>query len=159
MSEHPKQRIHPKAIKAWRITGFFYVLPLFIIPLWMLGYDEAFSMPSWLAVLAVYLVPVLLLVLIFVLSALRWKRWRYDITEQEIDLMRGIIILKRTLVPVNRIQHVDTRQGPIYKMFGLSSVTISTAATTHEIPALSDDIAARLQTHISALVRKVKEDV
>jgi len=116
-------------------------------------------MSPWLAVGLSYMVPFFLLMLIFIFTALRWKHWRYRISEQEIDMMRGIIVIKRTLVPINRVQHVDTRQGPIYKLFGLSSVTISTAATTHEIPALNDEIADDLRNQISTLVRKVKEDV
>jgi len=158
-SAMPEKRINPKAIKAWRITGFFYVLPFFVLPLWLLRYSQPFSMPPWLAIGLSYLFPVFLMLLIFIFTALRWKHWRYRISEQEIDMMRGIIVIKRTLVPINRVQHVDTRQGPIYKLFGLSSVTISTAATTHEIPALNDEIADDLRNQISTLVRKVKEDV
>ena len=92
-------------------------------------------------------------------AKLRWKRWKYDISEKEIDMLRGIFIKKRTLVPINRVQHVDTRQGPVYRKFGLSSVTISTAATTHEIPALDDETADKVRDTISNLVRKVKGDV
>jgi len=155
----PEKRINSKAIKAWRISGFFYVVPFFILPLLLLRYSQPFSMSPWLAVGLSYMVPFFLLMLIFIFTALRWKHWRYRISEQEIDMMRGIIVIKRTLVPINRVQHVDTRQGPIYKLFGLSSVTISTAATTHEIPALNDEIADDLRNQISTLVRKVKEDV
>ncbi|MEX2363044.1 MAG: PH domain-containing protein, partial [Balneolaceae bacterium] len=90
---------------------------------------------------------------------LRWKRWKYEVSDKEIDMLRGIVIHKRTLIPINRVQHVDTRQGPIYRGFGLSSVTISTAATTHEIPALDDATADELRNIISTLVRKVKDDV
>lgn len=99
------------------------------------------------------------LFLIFVFPRIRWSRWRYDVTEQGVDMYRGIFVLKRTVVPVNRIQHVDTKQGPIYRKFGLSSISISTAATTHEIPALDDETAAHLRAMISDLVRKAKEDV
>ena len=99
------------------------------------------------------------ILLIFIFPKVRWSRWRYDVNEQGVDMYRGIIILKRTIVPVNRIQHVDTKQGPVYRKFGLSSISISTAATTHEIPALDDETAERLRGMISELVRKVKEDV
>ena len=97
--------------------------------------------------------------LVFPLSKIRWQRWHYEINEQEIDLLRGIIVKKRTLIPMNRIQHVDNRQGPIYKAFKLSSVSVSTAATTHEIPALDDETAEQVRHNISAFVTQAKEDV
>ena len=58
-----------------------------------------------------------------------------------------------------RVQHVDTRQGPLLRHYGLSTVTISTAAGTHEIPALADDVAGILRDRISELARVVDEDV
>ena len=99
----------------------------------------------------------LLMTIIF--PKIRWKRWRYEVDEKGVDLQRGIIITKRTIIPINRIQHVDTEQGPIYRKYGLSSISLSTAATTHEIPALDDETANALRNMISELVRKVKEDV
>ena len=65
-----------------------------------------------------------------------WERWRYEISEHEIDLCYGLWIRKRTIIPMVRVQHVDTKQGPLMNRFGLASVTISTAAGSHEIPAL-----------------------
>src|SRR5690554_6795780 len=106
---------------------------------------------NWILFTAITLVAVAVyFTLVTVFPKLRWQRWRYDVSEKEIDLLRGLIIQKRTLIPINRIQHVDTRQGPVYRSFKLSSVTISTAATTHEIPALDDETAAELRNIISA---------
>jgi Uncharacterized conserved protein len=58
-----------------------------------------------------------------------------------------------------RVQHVDTEQGPLLRHFGLSTVSISTAAGTHKIPALSDNVASSLRDAISELARVVDEDV
>lgn len=156
--ESPKQRINPKAIKAWRITGLVRIAPYIIgfIPLYIFV-DQVNSVPyiefyaSGLAVL--------FFAFNFFLAKLRWERWQYEINEREIDLLRGVFVRKRTLVPINRIQHVDNRQGPIYKMFNLSSVSVSTAATTHVIPALDDATADEVRHNISNLVIQAKEDV
>src|SRR5690625_4133684 len=93
------------------------------------------------------------------LPKLLWRRWSYEIFDQEIYIQHGILIMSRTLVPMIRVQHVDTQQGPILKRFQLASVTISTAATTHEIPALSDEDASDLRDRISALARVDEDDV
>ena len=65
----------------------------------------------------------------------------------KIYLKYGILIVRRVLIPAGRIQNVDTAQGPVYRHFGLSSVTITTAATTHEIPALDDETARPRSKH------------
>jgi membrane protein YdbS with pleckstrin-like domain len=68
-------------------------------------------------------------------------------------------VVHRTLVPLVRVQHVDTVQGPVAKLFRLSAVTVSTAAGTHEIPSLSDDVADQLRDRISAMARQAREQL
>lgn len=115
--------------------------------------------PVWVtALLGVVFVTLTLLVTTLVPS-IRWQRWRYQIDEHEIDLRRGVFIIRRTLIPVKRVQHVDTRQGPILRKYGLSTVSITTAATTHEIPALNDETADRVRNQISNFARLAEEDV
>lgn len=169
MNQEPGTRIHKNAVKAWRVNALLFGLFWFIPPVLYISIAIGQSLDSaagwyaginWLLFVALTFVSLLLYVFMGIfLPKLRWKRWKYDVSEIEVDMLRGIIIKKRTLVPINRVQHVDTRQGPVYRKFGLSSVTISTAATTHEIPALDDETADGLRNKISSLVRNVKEDV
>lgn len=159
MEALPQTRIHKDAIKAWRIILAFPAL-LWFIPSALYVLVTLSSGISWLIFgLISFAAFIMFVISIMIIPSIRWKRWRYDVSDREIDLYRGIIVRKRTLVPINRIQHVDTRQGPVYRRFGLSSVTVSTAATTHEVPALDDATADDLRDKISELVRKVKEDV
>lgn len=96
---------------------------------------------------------------VVLIPPVRWNTWRYDVSEQEIDLYFGVFVKHRTLIPMVRVQHVDTEQGPLLRYFELSTVTISTAAGKHQIPALADSVAAELRTRISVLARVVDEDV
>lgn len=159
MNQLPQTRINENAIKAWKIMGLiigfaWYLLP--VIPILMYINKDG---ELWLPIVFGLLALSLHIISIFFFPKLRWSRWRYDVNESGVDIFRGIIIQKRTIIPLNRIQHVDTKQGPIYRKFGLSSLNISTAATTHEIPALDHETAAHLRTMISELVSKAKEDV
>ncbi len=158
----PATRIHEDSIKAWKLSGlifgsFIYVVPGLLYLFYSLSIEGSvsFLLPGLVAPVAF----ILHMLIAFVFPKIRWKRWRYEVSEKGIDLQRGIIVTKRTVVPINRVQHVDTKQGPIYRKYGLSSISLSTAATTHEIPALDDETANSLRTLISELVRKVKEDV
>jgi membrane protein YdbS with pleckstrin-like domain len=89
---------------------------------------------------------------------LLWRHWRYEIGEAEVDLQRGWLTTTRTLIPMARIQHVDTRRGPLQRRFGLASVVLYTAAGASEIPALADAVADATRDRIAALAN-VQEDL
>ncbi len=156
----PESRIDKKAIKAWRFSALIFGILWFVpaiayisISIGINKFDLILSILSVIPSLVLYLFIGLLV------PNLRWQRWRYEVNDDAIDLLRGFVFKTRTVVPINRVQHVDTNQGPIYRKYGLSSVKISTAATTHEIPALDDETATEVRNKISQLVRQVKEDV
>jgi len=88
----------------------------------------------------------------------RYRFWRYEIRDDEVDLQYGWLVQKRQLVPMTRIQHVDTRRGPLQRRFGLSSVVFYTAAGSMEIPALSQEVAASVRDRIADLA-KVHDDI
>lgn len=90
---------------------------------------------------------------------IRWDHWRYEVREQEIEIQHGLFIVKRTLIPMVRVQHVDSSQGPILKHYHLASISISTAATIHTIPALTVEEADGLRASISELARVAEDDV
>ncbi|MUK89723.1 PH domain-containing protein [Ornithinibacillus sp. L9] len=159
MRQPPSNTIAKDAIKAWRITALLGegIVWLVTISLGVLYF--VFDWSVWIVLIA-FIVSVLSTVFfVVILPKLRWRRWRYEVFEQEIYIQHGILIVSRTLVPMIRVQHVDTKQGPILKRYNLASVTISTAATTHEIPALLEEDASELRDRISALARVDEDDV
>lgn len=163
MRSSPRQKLSKSAIKAWRISTALFTFFLIFIPLVLLliyyfqSGGNAFSQWTILAVAVVLIIIGALC--IFFIPEVRWQRWHYEVDEHEIDLQSGILIITRTLVPVKRVQHVDTRQGPILRSYGLADVTISTAATTHRIPALEMATADEVRDQISKFARLAKEDV
>ncbi|QFT87347.1 Bacterial membrane flanked domain protein [Bacillus sp. THAF10] len=159
MRPEPKQRIDKRALSVWRISAGLNAI--FYIGL-AVGYyfiQRAFDLPFWTFITAIALVAVMIIFTVFIIPVLQWKRWRYDIHEHEIDLQSGIFIKKRTLIPMVRVQHVDTTQGPILKRYHLSTVLISTAATIHVIPALDEEQADQVRDYISRLARVTDDDV
>lgn len=159
MEKSSAKKIAPAVIGVWRwgsALGFAFMLALPLIyyavfgaqqlHFWILGGITLFCTALWL-------------LNVVVLPPLRWKRWRYSINEYEIGLLRGVLVETETLIPLSRVQHVDTRQGPVLRWYGLASVTISTAATTHEIPGLDTVLADKLRRQISTYARLADEDV
>ncbi len=159
MRPDPDQKIDPKAIPAWRITGGLGSLFWWFIPVVYGFFALGGVVERWPVLVLTALVITNTILQASIIPSIRWRRWSYQIDKHEIYLKYGIFIIRRTLIPVNRIQHVDTRQGPILRSFDLSSVTITTAATTHEIPALNDEVADEVRNRISELARAADEDV
>ena len=154
----PSQRIDARALKAWRIAGALQSAVIVLAAagasfvIWRLG------LSWWIIAALLALAGIVSVILTWLVPLVRWRHWRYEVTEQQLELQRGILILTRTLVPMVRVQHVDTKQGPILRRYGLASVEIATAAGTQEIPALAVDVADGLRNRI-AMTAGVAEDV
>lgn len=154
-----QNRISLKAVKVWRQNGIILAIISTIIAIAltiivvMLDWSKWISYASWGAVVLEFLLYVV------ILPSLRWKWWRYEVRESEIEIQKGLFIIERTLVPMIRVQHVETKQGPLMRRNDLASVEVSTAATTHEIPALDRTEAEHLRQYIAQMVTMVKEDV
>ena len=159
LRQYPEQRIDSKAVLYWRWSASIKSFFLLLIPAGYYLAQQHWHWPAWITFVLLVLALVDAIFSIFLKPDITWRTWRYDVSEQEIDLLHGVFIKTRTLIPMVRVQHVDTEQGPLLRHFGLSSVTISTAAGSHEIPALADEVAALLRDHISVLARVVDEDV
>ncbi|MDF2855208.1 MAG: rane-flanked domain protein [Neobacillus sp.] len=155
----PKKRISAEALKVWKISGAISVIVTWSVAATAISIIHIFNWPIWIAIALIIIGLLELLLLVFVLPSLKWKRWRYEVREEEIELQRGILIQTRTLIPMIRVQHVDTVQGPLLRKYHLASVIINTAATAHEIPALEESEAEELRTFISNLARVADEDV
>ncbi|WP_075619264.1 PH domain-containing protein [Paenisporosarcina indica] len=159
MRNIPINQISPQGLKVWRLYGLMHSAIVWLLAIgggvlnwWLEG-------PWWVLMICVVL-PVLYTYLFVILfPKLQWLRWRYEVREQEIELQYGLFVVKRTLVPMVRVQHVDTAQGPILRKYDLASITISTAATTHTIPALITSEADELRSRISTLARVAEDDV
>jgi len=153
MRDHPQNRIDISAIKVWRIHGMITSLVFIIISGSLAASVSEWNWPTWISIIGWTLTAIIVIFSIFIIPPLRWRRWRFELHDQEIYIQHGIIIIKRTIVPMVRVQHVDTKQGPILRYFKLASLEVSSAATTHEIPALKLTEAEALRDQISLLAR------
>lgn len=155
----PQKRISERALTVWKIAAFLHSLVIWVLAGGLIALTVIFDFPYWVIAAAVIIAVLYSYLFIFLFPTLRWKRWRYEVREQEIELQYGVFIIKKTLIPMIRVQHVDTQQGPLLRKYQLSTVTVSTAATVHEIPALDMEEAEALRVSISRLARVADEDV
>ena len=144
----PAQRLAPAARWAWRLSWAGGC----IVAMAVLGMAGGGLPGSWQTV-GMIVLAVALLAGTPLVPELRWRRWRWEVREHEIDLQRGILVVRRTLIPMARVQHVETERGVIGQALGLATVEIHTAAGSHEIPLLTDLDAGMLRARIAELAR------
>jgi len=159
MREEPLNQIDPRALTVWKLSGGITAAFSWIIVVGLLIITIRFDWPVFIVVGLAVLALFETLLLVSWLPHRKFRSWRYEISEGEIDLQHGIIIRKRTIIPMVRIQHVDTIQGPIMRKYGLSHVIFSTAAGNHQIPALSNERADRVRDQIAELARLSRDDI
>lgn len=159
MISEPEKRISRQALTVWRISGAIQSVIGWILAAAGIFLVHFFDWPAWITLVVIVLGIVSTLLSILLWPTLKWRRWRYEVREEEIDLQHGTFIRKRILVPMVRVQHVDTVQGPLLRKYKLASVVVHTAATAHEIPALAEEEAEELRLYISKLARVADEDV
>ena len=152
MRAEPAERLDPRAKLLWRLTGFLQAAPILAGGLFG-SYALAGRTPFFFAALPAAAALAAAVLFVFVLPPLLWRRWRYEIRPVEVDLQRGLVRVTRTLVPMARVQHVDTRRGPLQRRLGLSTVVFYTAAGPNEIPQLAGETAAEVRDRIAELTR------
>jgi len=156
----PQKRISKRALPVWRISGFissFIVACVITAILFALHFFLEIS--GWWYALGIIIALIYFILKVVVIPNIRWKIWRYEVREKEVELQHGVFVISRTLIPMVRVQHVDTVQGPLLRRYRLASLLISTAATVHHIPAIDIDEADKLRHSISALAKVDEDDV
>jgi uncharacterized protein len=106
----------------------------------------------WIAVAAGVLAAGVLIA--FTWPGARYRGWSFRLRERDLSVRHGVLWRTRSVIPFSRIQHVDTRHGPIERWLGLSSVIVFTAGVRGAdvtIPGLAHDEAEALREHLARL--------
>jgi uncharacterized protein len=137
----PDRRPAPRALAAWMLSGSVPGLVALVVAATAFhGTGRAIAVLVALAFAAAVAVG---------LPLLRYRTWRYAVREDEIDLRHGALVVRRTIVPMARVQHVDTSVTPVGQLFGIATLSVHTAAGRHQIPGLDSRVAAALRTEIA----------
>ncbi|RTQ94635.1 hypothetical protein EKG35_04920 [Lysinibacillus telephonicus] len=152
-------QIPRKGLTVWRLYGVFKTLFVVLLVAVCIFLTVFFDWPVLIEFIAVVIGIIAGVTSIWLFPKIRWEHWRYEVREHEIEIQSGLFIVTTTLIPMVRVQHVDTSQGPILKKYDLANISISTAATTHIIPMLITSDADNLRARISELARVAEDDV
>ena len=149
LAEKSFTRISPKALRYWQTTGMIFsiIFSIVVVLVYLLFFKQWYILPSIVVVIALAC---------FVFPIIEYKQWAYLIELDRVEIIHGIFSVERTVIPINRIQHVKLEQGLIQKYFDLSDVTIYTAGSVQKIEALHTKEAKLIVERISTAV--INED-
>ena len=147
-------RLDPSTVMLWRLQRLVRMMVVSIPMLIAMGFIAATSniMPVSLVIVAVMTLIAMNLVFTLFWPAFEYDAFRYAVREHDLVVQSGVIFRRWSSIPHNRIQHVDTRQGPIERIFGLSRLLVFTAAgmsADGSIPGLATVDAERLRDQLS----------
>ncbi|WP_139978140.1 PH domain-containing protein [Nocardioides litoris] len=143
----PAHRVSPRARAMWVTTAAVEgVVALVVLLGAVLAWD---AVPAW--TLALLLVAEV--VWIAVVPQWRYRTHRWEVTDTAVYTQTGWWARERRIAPMSRIQTVDHAEGPVERLFGLASVTITTASAAGAlaVPGLDREVARRL---VDDLVRQ-----
>lgn len=158
----PQLKLDRKVTAVWRVSELVIIACCWLcigLPFLIAGIVEdepALDMVNLVLGIATI---VCLVFFVGVFPRYRYERWRFEVGEHELDIMRGIFWRKRFVIPFVRVQNTDTKQGPIMRAFGLAQVTVATAAGEHVIPGLTVEQADELRDAIATQARLAQEDL
>jgi hypothetical protein len=98
--------------------------------------------------------------IVFIAPARRFSGWGYAMDAEELQVRRGRWIQVHTVVPLERVQHLDIAQGPLERSFGVSRLIVHTAGTLHSqvpLPGLPRETAERMRDEIRLRIRQEAE--
>lgn len=78
-----------------------------------------------------------------------WRRFRYEVSDEQLKVTQGVFVQKKTFIPLERIQSVDVTEGVLHRLFGLVRVEVQTAGGKKPeaiFPALARGDASRLRS-------------
>jgi putative membrane protein len=91
--------------------------------------------------------------IIVAFAVIEYKRYRWELTDAELHIYRGLIVHKRMHVPYGRIHTADINAPLLDRLFGVVTLKMDTAGGSHaqadaQIPGLEMALAERIKDEI-----------
>jgi membrane protein YdbS with pleckstrin-like domain len=151
---HPPSR---KAPLVWAIGAAIRWLILAVGQVVWLAIDPR---ALWVHSLAAAVTVLGIVVFVVVVPLWRYRVHRWDIDAKAVYTRTGWLVQERRIVPISRVQTVDTERGPLDQLFGLANVTVTTASSAGavRIVALDSDVADRVVAQLTDIAAIGAED-
>ena len=152
----PSQRVSPRARLMWTTEAVVQSALLSVVPVVLAGPMDLIDVPwwgwaLWVLALAAYVV---------VEPSWRYLVHRWEVTDTAVYTQTGWWARERRIAPMSRIQTVDHVEGAVSRLFGLATVTVTTASAAGalEISGLDKEVARRLVDELTIKADAVEGD-
>ncbi|MGK8522296.1 PH domain-containing protein [Nocardia asteroides] len=153
----PAWRPSPKARVLWTAQAALgWMFPLAALLIWV-ALDAAHR--GWqLGFLLAALVPAT--VNIAVAPWWRYAVHRWEVTDEAVYTRVGWLTQESRVAPISRVQTVDTERGPLERLLGLATVTVTTASSAGavRISALDLPVAEETVTRLTRIAAQHRGD-
>jgi membrane protein YdbS with pleckstrin-like domain len=140
--DEPTEPLPRETLTMWFATAVIAVAVLFVGALALAG--SVGELMPWLPLGVV----VAGAAYVAVVPRVGYRRWRWALSEEELDIVHGLWRVRRTIVPITRIQHVSVERTGWTDLFSLVRLHVHTAAGETTIPGLlrpqADDVRDRI---------------
>jgi membrane protein YdbS with pleckstrin-like domain len=90
---------------------------------------------------------------IAVMPTWRYRVHRWEATDDAVYALGGWLTRKWQIVPISRIQSIDTEIGPIQRWLGLATITVTTASSEGKV--MIEGLAVRIAEETVDRLREV----
>jgi membrane protein YdbS with pleckstrin-like domain len=145
----PSQRVSPRARLMWLTAAALQGAALLVVLLVIGPVRGWVPLPWW----ALTLVALAVVANVAVVPQWRYLVHRWETTDTAVYTQTGWWARERRIAPMSRIQTVDYEEGALARLFGLASVTVTTASAAGALEIAGLD-RARAQKLVDELTLK-----
>ena len=152
----PRERVSPRARLMWALTAAVEGTVLVVVLAMAGPLTDWLPLPWW----PVGLVALLVLAYAVVVPQWRYAVHRWEVTDTAVYTQTGWWARERRIAPMSRIQTVDHVEGAVARLFGLSTVVVTTASAAGalEIAGLDRSRALELVDELTLMADSVPGD-
>lgn len=153
----PENRPSAKAPLLWATSA---ALPWAALTVAQVAWWLVDPSPGWVHALAALGSVLGVVLFVGVVPVWRYRVHRWAIDARAVYTRTGWLVQERRIAPISRVQTVDTQRGPLDRLFGLASVTVTTASSAGavRIVALDAPVAERVVAQLTDIAALGEQD-
>ncbi len=153
----PSHQVSPRAVPYWTVSALIGDAVVVIAA--ALAYVLVPDVPGWVG-LVVVLLALLAAVHVLAMPRIRFRVHRWEVSDTAVHTREGWIGRESRIAPISRVQTVDSRQGALMRLFGLASITVTTASAAGPITidCLDDHVAREVVARLTAITAATEGD-
>ena|SRR5699024_1038621 len=157
--QEPQNKLAKNFVRVMYIESIIWLLIQALVLGGLFFLANYYEWNHWIKVGLIVLTVLLVInkIIDLILPIFRYRNWRYGADASYLYVKQGAIFEKRKLIPMTKIQTVETEQGPLLRRYNLYTVSVTTMGPGHSIPGLPKDTAFALRDEI-ARYAKIKEE-